>query len=402
VVHTLTAAAVTGAAPPAEFVISYWYGPPPKFTTIEHYRRIKQAGFNVVFPPGPPDTSITREQNLRILDFCRQLGLRAVIYDPRMPKALDSPDAKAKIEAIVADYSRHPALMAYFIVDEPSASAFAALGDVVGYLKQRDPRHPGFINLFPIHADPATQLGTPSYDEYVAQYLKAVDPFVISYDHYSLFNKQDGPHFFTNLAVIRNAAVTSRRPFWNIVQLVRHYDYRELTEPELRFQAMQTLAFGGRGLLWYTYWYPGEPNSTVGPAMIAYDGKPTPQYEMVKSINADVRAIGTQLLAAQSWATFHTGEGVQYPPPPGCPIDAAAPGKLTIGVFKSGDRKTFAVVANRDYRKPVETAVRIEDMPDAVMSFDPATRKWSRPARQQPRGTVLMTLPAGGGVLLRW
>ena len=114
-IHTLTAAAVTGAAPPAEFVISYWYGPPPKFTTIEHYRRIKQAGFNVVFPPGPPDTSITREQNLRILDFCRQLGLRAVIYDPRLPKALNSPDDKAKIDAIVADYSRHPALMAYFI-----------------------------------------------------------------------------------------------------------------------------------------------------------------------------------------------------------------------------------------------------------------------------------------------
>jgi hypothetical protein len=214
VLHTLTAAAVIGAAPPppGEFVISYWYGPPPKFTTIEHYRRIKQAGFNVVFPPGPPDTSITREQNLRILDFCRELGLRAVIYDPRVPKALNSPYDKGKINAIVADYSRHPALMAYFIVDEPSASAFAALGDVVASLKQRDPKHPGFINLFPIHADPASQLGTPSYDEYVAQYLKAVDPFVISYDHYSLFKTHDGPHFFTNLAVIRNAAVTSRRP----------------------------------------------------------------------------------------------------------------------------------------------------------------------------------------------
>ena len=35
------------------FVTSYWYGPPPKFTAIEHYRRIKEANFNVVFPPGP-------------------------------------------------------------------------------------------------------------------------------------------------------------------------------------------------------------------------------------------------------------------------------------------------------------------------------------------------------------
>src|SRR5205085_7726197 len=103
----------------------------------------------------------------QIREFWRQLGMKAVIFDPRMPTSLAAPNAKANIDAIVADYGKHPSLLAYFIVDEPSADAFAALGEVVAYLKQRDPKHPGYINLFPTYAAPDAQLGTATYDEYV-------------------------------------------------------------------------------------------------------------------------------------------------------------------------------------------------------------------------------------------
>src|SRR5215213_3099504 len=114
-----------------EFIVSYWYGPPAKFTSLETYQRIKDANFNVVFPPRALDTTLTREQNIQVLDICQQLGLRAVVYDPRMPAAITGvADAKSRIDAIVADYGKHPALMAYFIVDEPTAGDFAKLGEV--------------------------------------------------------------------------------------------------------------------------------------------------------------------------------------------------------------------------------------------------------------------------------
>src|SRR5829696_6753495 len=76
-----------------EFVTSYWYGPPPKFTTVEHYRRIKEANFNVVFPPRALDPTLTVEQNLKVLDLCRMLEMRAVVHDPRMPRSLVAPGA---------------------------------------------------------------------------------------------------------------------------------------------------------------------------------------------------------------------------------------------------------------------------------------------------------------------
>src|SRR5688572_27280456 len=355
-----------------DFVTSYWYGPPPKFTTIEQYRRIKEANFNVVMPPGPPDASITPELNRRILDYCKELGLKAVIFDPRMPKSLAAADAKARVDAIVSDYADHSAMLAYFIVDEPNANEFAALGEVAAYLKRRDPKHPAYINLFPTYADPSAQLGTATYEEYVDRFVKTVDPFVISYDHYPFIKGYDRPDYYTNFAIVRNAAITSKRPFWNIAQLVRHYDYRGLTEPELRFQAMQTLAFGGRGLLWYTYWYPGESNPTVDGAMIKHDGSADASYEWIKSINADARAIGNELMACESsWATFHTGEPVEYAAPPKTPLAIEGAGRFTTGVFHGPGGTTLALVTNRDYAKPARALVRAASAGTAMEKFDP-------------------------------
>jgi hypothetical protein len=398
----LVVIASSAPAEQREFVVSYWYGPPPKFTTIEHYRRIKEANFNVVFPPGPPDTSITREQNLRILDFCRELGLKAVIFDPRMPKSLAAPDAKPNIDAIVADYARHPALLAYFVLDEPTTHAFPALGGVFAYVKQRDPKHPAFVNLFPIHADPVTQLGAGTYEQYVDRFAKEVDPSVLSYDHYPFTKHDDNPLYFTNLAILRNASIATKRPFWNIAQLVQHYDYRALTEPELRFQAMQTLVFGAKGLLWYTYWYPGGPNPTVDHAMIAHDGVPTREYEWIKGINADVRAIGNELIHCESWATYHTGDPVQYAAPVGTPISMKGSGRYTTGVFHAPDGKTLTLLTNRDYSKAATAHVKITPASAAVEKFDPAAAtRWS-PAALDANGWLSVDLSAGGGVLLRW
>jgi hypothetical protein len=346
------------AAEPEQFEISYWLGPPEKFTTLERYREISDAGFTIAFPPL---ITPSVEMNRKILDLCEQVGLKAMIADPRMVTSLDAPDARAKLDAIVKDYGAHPALYGYFVVDEPSATAFKGLGDVVAYLKTKDPRHPGYINLFPTYGPPfEPQHGTKTYEEYVDRFVDTVHPRVLSYDHYPFVAGFDRPQYFQNLAVIRNASLRSKIPFWQIALVVQHYDYRHLTEGELRFQAMQTLAFGGRGLMWYTYWYPGEPNATIQHAMINYDGSRDPHYDMIKAINADAKAIGGELLRADSWAAYHVGAGAEFSLPPTVKSDVQTEtnDRLTVGIFKHSDGRTLALVANRDHQKNATVQVR--------------------------------------------
>jgi len=388
-------AADRGSYPFDEFVTSYWYGPPSEFTTLERYQEIKDANFNLVFPGG----NNTVEQNRQILDFCKKLGMKALIADTRMVTAIGkSGEARARLDAIVRDYHDCSALSGYFVLDEPGADQFPGLAEVVAYLKEKDPAHPGFINLFPTYADPATQLKTRNYQEHVDQFVQTVKPFVISYDNYSMIKGGDRGDFSQNLAIIRNASLKSHTPFWNIVLCVQHYDYRDLTEPELRYQAMQTLAFGGKGLLWYTYWYPGPPNPTVQHAMINHDGSRDKHYEMIKQINADARAIGNVLFDAESWATFQSGARPEFSAPKATPIEPAGAGELTIGVFNAAGGKTLALIANRDYKSVVKTQVHVNGQ--KVEQFDARRGTWQ--AAQWQQQNIALEIPAGDAVLLRW
>ena len=384
-----------------DFVIGYWNGPPARFTTLERYREIRAANFTVAFPT--PNV-MTVEQNRTLLDLCQQLGMKAIIADyARMPHAIGgSAEREAAVDAIVKDFSDHPALLAYHIVDEPGAHAFPGLAEVVARLRERDPEHFGYINLLPTYARDFNALGTATYEEYVRAFVKTVKPAVLCYDHYHFKAGGDRPGFFENLDTVRRVALDSKIPFWNIVLVTQHFDYRHLTEPELRFEAMQTLAFGARGLIWFTYWSPAETDKTAEwqHALINADGTRDPHYDMVKAINADVLAIGRELKGTTSVSVFQVGEGAEIRSAEPAPVQLEG-GKLTVGIFRGTSERThFALVATRDYRHPTTTKLSLPTGATAVERFDPSKRSWS--PVEQVGGVSSHELPPGAAVLLRW
>jgi len=111
-----------------EFMISFWCAPPAEETNLQRYREIAECGFNVVLPPCG---AWSVELNRQILDLCQKTGMKAIVGDGRLlAKQPDDPDFARNLDAVIADYAHHPALGGYFLVDEPSASAFPLLGAV--------------------------------------------------------------------------------------------------------------------------------------------------------------------------------------------------------------------------------------------------------------------------------
>lgn len=394
---------------PKQFPISFWCGPPDSFITVERYKEVSQAGFNYLMPPC--EGRATVERNYKILDTARETGLKAFISDERMPLSITGvADAKSRLDAIVRDYAKHTALAGYFLTDEPGEAAFPGLGEVVAYLREIDPKHPAYINLFPNYAS-AEQLGVPTYTRYLSDFRTVVQPFVISYDHYHFLKGSDRPTFFSNLSAVRTASRAADVPFWQIVLSIPHGPYRSLTEAEKRWEAFQTLAYGGKGVLYFTYWQPADKSFDWGPPIILKDGTRTPQYEEVKRINHEVQAVGKYLLTATPGAVTLVGEAPgddgktqQIESRAGVPVRVSGPAPLTIGTFLR-DTHIYVLVANRDYKKPVSADSVFTSSGKSIEVLDKQSGKWSRlKVEVLPEGDrkSRVEIAAGDGELYRW
>ena len=137
-------------------------------------------------------------------------------------------------------------------------------------------------------------------------------------------------------------------------------------------------------------------------AMIEPDGSRNPHYNMVKGINADVLAIGSELKRAESVAVSqHGGAGPHEQYANGESPVIVETGKVTVGTFHDAAAgKHFAMLASLDYKAADDVKLRIPGTATAsVERFDPSSRKWSSAGGEE---SVQLNLPPGGGVLLRW
>ncbi|MCY2951182.1 MAG: hypothetical protein NTU53_04295 [Planctomycetota bacterium] len=382
-------------------IVTYWAGPA---MTDAVATQMADGGFNVVW---------CAEKDL---DLVHRHGLRAQLTDGLLaPATLDNPAQREKLDALIARVAKHPAMYCYFITDEPSAGAFAPLGRLVAYLRERDPAHMAYINLFPTYAN-NEQLGTKgdvvtAYREHLRQYVEVVRPALISYDHYQFAVNGDNDQYFLNLAMIRRAADDANLPFLNIVQACTWVPaVMRLPKPdEMRYLVYTTAAYGAQGISYYVYCCKDHVGGIALP-----DGTPTPIYHALKSLNREFVAIATQTQPLRWMAAYHTG----MTPPGAVALPADAPFRLDPAVAPIAARPrervrgillglwgeagqgspkaipTHVLVVNMDYAAAVTTALV---GPGPLQAFNATDRKWSPAAGNRAQ----LSLPPGGGTLLR-
>ena len=383
-------------------LVTYWAGPgtsePLNDATAV---QLKKGGWNLAW---------CREDEL---DVAERHGLRCQIASPLLvPASLQDPKKRAALDAFISRVRDRPALYSYFITDEPSASRFAELGKLVAYLREKDPAHLAYINLFPTYASPNEQLGTEgdtvtAYQAYLNQFLKSVRPQLLSYDHYQFATKRDLPDYFLNLAIVRRTALTAGIPFLNIVQAATWTPtMREPNEEEMRYLVYTTLAYGAQGISYYVYYHTNHK-----PGIGLPDGTTTPVYDWLKILNHDFVAIASQTRKLRSIGVFNAG----MQPPGSVPLPSSsafrfnhAPANspfirgqrvqgLLLGVFGPDGNSTSPVLAlavNLDYK--TSRSVTLQG-PSNLDVFDAARGTWKVVGRK----SVKLDLAPGGGKLVR-
>jgi hypothetical protein len=375
-------------------IVTYWAGPA---MTDAVARQMAKGGFNLVWC------------SEKELDVAHQHGLRGQLRDGLLsPATLENPGQREKLDALIARVRNHPALYSYFITDEPSATEFPGLGKLVAYLRERDPAHLAYINLYPTYAN-NQQLGTQgdtvtAYREHLRQYVETVKPSLVSYDHYQFANNGDLDGYFLNLAMVRKAAQNAGVPFLNIVQACSWTPVRRVpNSDEMRYLVYTTLAYGAQGISYYVYCWPGHTGGIALP-----DGTPTPIYHALETLNREFVAIAKELQPLKSLAVYHAGMTLPgaVPLPEDAPfrIDPPVPALaqkplervrgVVLGYFGKTDSPSHVVVVNLDYKTEAVLALV---GPGNLEKFDAAKSIWSSAGGQRAE----LRLAPGGGKLVR-
>ncbi len=330
------------------------------------------------------------------LEIYHRHGLRAklVIGTPDT----DDPIQAKKLAETIGQVKDHPALYAYHLIDEPSAKKFPQLGKLVSFLREHDPRHLAYINLFPTYAS-NEQLGTTgdvatAYREYLRQFVATVRPGLISYDHYHFMKESNTDQYFLNLAIVREVAHEAGVPFLNVIQSCDSptEGWRGPNEHEIRWLTFTSLAYGAKGICHFRY--------DLG---LCQDvDHPNALFWPVTRANRDFAAMAVELQSLRSLGAYHRGPvpkgGLALPDGSPFQLHADSAGQeVLLGYF--GDaigNPTHVVVVNLDYRHQVTTILSGRG---PLQEFHAPTQDWSMEDNQ---GKIHLRLPPGGGALVRW
>src|SRR4051812_20717534 len=131
----------------AFFPIMSWEVPPrcDEFGDPKHgLASLAECGFTVA--------GFVRPEHLK---ECERLGLRAIVGRPGgrvLWEKMSDAEIEQTVRSLVEDGRGSPAVIGYFITDEPGVSRFPALAKAAAHVKKLAPDKIAYMNLFPDYA----------------------------------------------------------------------------------------------------------------------------------------------------------------------------------------------------------------------------------------------------------
>jgi hypothetical protein len=315
-------------------IVGFWG--PPGTATLADFQAYKDAGFTL------HATNLDSGYD-QALSYVEAVGLKSLTMrtpgDFELPPRAD-PNPPADRASIVG----------WMLTDEPNGDA-----DVVANITEMnrlmtlDPTRWTFFNQLPPNLQDA-----PGASGVIAAAVRNGMP-IVSYDDYVIMadGSERTQQFYDNLATVRLAALTGGVPFWAFAVTTQHPGYagvyRRPSESDLRWMQFAHLAYGAKGLWYFTYWGASSLPGFATTAIVSNQGAKSELYDMVRAINQTVLAVGDILLDLTSL------EVVQTQPPPGHPafvpntewIAAVQATDALIGFFVDSAGVRYAWVVNQ-------------------------------------------------------
>jgi len=265
---------------------------------------------------------------------------------------------KTLVESIT-DPEDRKAVYTIYLKDEPKVAMFPQLNIFSEAVRKQNVLP--YINLFPNYASPY-ELGSKDYIEHLDKYVEICKPPYISYDNYSLYDggRLDEDRFYSNIELIRNKSLQAGIPFWNIILGNAHFNYAEPSDATLAIQVYSTLAYGGKGIGYFTFYTPQVGNYRLAP--IDRFGYRTKTWEMMRNINLQIHSLVSVYGKLKSVNVFHTGtvprnaQGIDSAKL----VESVKGDSLLVGEFTDTAGKPYTMVVNKNIHSSVAFDVQFK------------------------------------------
>ena len=394
------------------FPVGGWAEPlPPCFTdgknviTPENYEKIRRCGFDFIcsiYASFPKEKDIVLKQ----LGAAEKSGVKLFISDSAVQKEELSAE---KLRSNYGEYKDSPAFLGYLVKDEPGRKMFGCLEERKVFIEKHLGGVPLYYNLLPTYStafllengywsnqELLEECDKSAYREYMNGFVCAVKPEFLSYDFYPF--AADGSlyrDYFVQLSIASACAKSADIPFIPFVQCCKfNAQSRNPSGEEVRWQANTSIAYGARGLQYFTLWKPvdNEVEKFEG-SILGLFGETGERFRQVKKINAFAKKAGKILSSYGFKGVVVSGESpAPVPREDLIREDIKVSGDAIIGVYENDNgKKAYFAVLNR-----ISGSGEI-----SVFSAEKQFRVYTAKSADTAVNGVSVVLQAGEAVLLK-
>ncbi|MDR6547710.1 putative transglutaminase-like cysteine proteinase [Chryseobacterium rhizosphaerae] len=259
---------------------------------LSNFNRVKSAYIDLLISP----ESIFNNTHYTKVDYYLNLAahesLKVLISNNKIMSFSDPALSDTNNQQFINHFKNNiPSLLKEAIFginlgDEPAPTNLQNVNKWNLFFKNNYNQKPTYYNLLPRYGDFASDT---AYENYLDNFINSNSSDIVSFDHYPFDGSIFLNSYFYNLSKVKEKS--QNKPFWMVIP--SHKDYSPVPyEAKLKFQAFCPIAYGAKGLMYWSY-------------VDGFENDPM-KYESIQKINRFLKEIvGPVVINNKNTATLH-------------------------------------------------------------------------------------------------
>ncbi len=264
------------------------------------------------------------------------------------------------------------------------------------------PQGTGYVKGTPLNSDFFFFINSSFYENYVSQWASK-NPDMLSFDYYPFgHNGSIYEHTYRTLEIMRRQSLKHNLDLWSYMQTVGTESMRVPNEGEMRYNLYTNLAYGVKGIIYFTYGTPPIPGFQDG--LLNSNNEKTDKYYYAQQNNAELLQLGETLKQLTSLAVYHTGSTIpaatnRLPAKSAVqPTDNTAPYIISYFEHQNGD--PYVMIVNRDFDSARVGTFTLKHKPKWIKEISKVNGTAVDTNYDKKTGQLTLSFKQGEGILL--